>query len=206
MMPETASAEPEVPPGLCYTRKGEGNQTCIRVLVPLASPQGGTMHREPIPVAFVVAAGASAILAPPVHGADFGVIVLGSTLAAATTGIIAAAMQFLPHAMVQRLHRDRQRGDLDARVESARRRWVSIWLGPIPERLGIAWALGAATALLASRASGMGLPGLRPCRWRRQAAASDRARRWTSRPSLNRRSSMVGLSRYLSQLVTSCWT
>lgn len=127
------------------------------------------MHREPIPVAFAISAGASAILAPPIHGTDLGIIVLGSTLTAATTGIIAAAMQFLP-----------QRWFNVFTVVSSVVTWMLVssllsalghlWLGPIPERIGIAWAIGAATALLASRADGMRLPRLRPWTARRAAA------------------------------------
>jgi len=126
------------------------------------------MHREPIPVAFVVSAGVAAILAPPVHGADLGIVVLGSTLTAATTGIIAAAVQFLP-----------QRWFSVFTVVASVVTWLlvavllrtfgQLWLGPVPERLGIAWALGSATALMLGRASGMQLPRLRPWPIRRRA-------------------------------------
>jgi hypothetical protein len=125
------------------------------------------MHKEPIPVAFVVAAGASAILAPPVHGADFAVIVIGSTLTAATTGIIAAAMQFLPKRWfnVCTVLASVVTWMLVSRLLST---FGHLWQIPIAGRVGIAWAVGSATALILSRASGMQLPRLR--RWTRRVA------------------------------------
>ena len=125
------------------------------------------MHREPIPVAFAVSAGAAAILTPPTDPTQFGTILAGSTLTAATTGVIAAAVQFLP-----------QRWFNVFTVVAGVVTWLLVavllrvfghlWLGPIPERLGIAWALGSATALLLGRASGMQLPRLRPWPIRRR--------------------------------------
>ena len=125
------------------------------------------MHREPIAVAFAVSAGTAAILTLPTDGAQFGTILAGSTLTAATTGIIAAAMQFLP-----------QRWFNPFTIVASVVTWLLVavllrvfgylWLGPIPDRLGIAWALGSASALLIGRASGMRLPRLRPWPVRRR--------------------------------------
>src|SRR5690349_7342379 len=104
------------------------------------------MHQEPIPVAFVVSAAAGAILAPPIHGADLGVIVAGATLTAATTGIVAAGMQFLPSRWFNALTGVAAVATW-ALVSTILAAWGSIWLGAVPPRLGIAWAVGSASAL-----------------------------------------------------------
>jgi len=133
------------------------------------------MHREPIPVAFAISAGVAAILMPPTDPVHFGAIVLGSTLTAATTGIIAAGMQFLPPRWFNVV--TGIASVVTWLLVAALLRAVGyLWLGPLPGRLGIAWALGSATALMVGRASGMRMPRLRPWPIRRSVRRPEQNR------------------------------
>jgi hypothetical protein len=114
-------------------------------------------------LAFVIAMlGAAAIVVRPGSGgADWGVVVLGSTLTAATTGILASILQFLP----QRLFAAAAvvGGALVAAgVSGLLYAAQAIWAAPTPSSTVFVWAGAAITSLVITRASGVRLPPARP--------------------------------------------
>ena len=129
------------------------------------------MHREPIPVAFGASVAAATVLAmrPELHTADWAPIVVGSALTAAATGIVASTMQFL-----------KQKSFAVFTVVASAAIWLLVsvlvsavsydWFSPASRRMSLAWPIGAATALILSRTSGMSAPRLRLWRLRRNAA------------------------------------
>ena len=128
------------------------------------------MHREPIPVAFGASAAAATILAmrPELHAADWAPIFVGAALTAAATGIVASTLQFL-----------KQRYFAVFTIVASAVIWLLVsmlvaafsydWFSPASRRMSVAWPIGAATALILSRASGMQAPRLRLWRLRRNA-------------------------------------
>jgi hypothetical protein len=120
------------------------------------------MRYHPIAIAFVAAMlGAAAVgVRPGANWDDFAPLLVGAALAAATTGIVASFMQFLP---------DRLFGPLSlpagALVSLAvmvlLRAAEYMGLAPAPLATALVWATAAVVALLTARASGVGLPWLR---------------------------------------------
>ena len=121
------------------------------------------MRHQPMALAFVIALlGAAAVeIRPGSGGEDWAAILLGATLAAAMTGLVASIMQFLP----QRLFAPSAAVagmavalGVSALLYAAE----TIWLGPIAPSTVFVWAAAAIVALLVTRASGVRLPPVRP--------------------------------------------
>jgi hypothetical protein len=116
------------------------------------------MRHQPMALAFLAAGlGAALVAMGSSSGADWRPILVGATLTAATTGIIASIMQFLPerlfapYAIVA--------GVAVALVVSALLYLAeNIWLPPITNSTVFVWPAAAIVALVVSRRYGVRLP------------------------------------------------
>ena len=125
------------------------------------------MHRQPMAVAFVLAfVGAAAFaIRPGFSAADLWPIVVGTTLTAALTGIVASVLQFLPQrffALLTLL----AAAVIGILVSGLLAAADTIWLRPAAAPVAFVWPCAAAAALLVARADGMRLPRLRMSRRR----------------------------------------